>query len=237
MHPPFLESFMWISTIGRQPSGHIDLRGETMCSPLFFPQGTSRAHFLNQVYCIESNRFKRRHQRSISFSIFQYVLLPAKLSLRFCNTCAHTTGKRCGCLLTGGEPPVGQTFHRPTTPHRALHCVKNRDAFCCSPGILTASVDGSCVAEIRDLPYVSTGRHKHQFWILNACVWTGTMATCGQRCVCDRSSSGCVRVFLRVPIGPLPCRNSHASASLQRCFGGRISSDQQRHCCVQQHNQ
>jgi hypothetical protein len=153
MHPPFLEPFMRISTIGRQLSGHMHLRGETMCSPLFFPQGTLRAHFLNQVYCIESNRFKRRHQRSISVSIFQYVplpaklsrcppsflaarqafSLPAKLSLRLRNTCAHTTGKRCGCLLTGGEPPVGQTFHRPATPHRALHRVTNRDEFCCSP--------------------------------------------------------------------------------------------------------
>ena len=133
MHPPCLEPFMRISTIGRQQSGHIDLRGETMCSPLFSPQGTLRAHFLNQVYCIESNRFKRRHQRSISVSIFQYVPLPAKLSLRLRNTCAHATGKRCGCLLTGGEPPVGQTFHRPATPHPALHRVTNRDEFCCSP--------------------------------------------------------------------------------------------------------
>ena len=63
----------------------------------------------------------------------QAFSLSAKLSLRFCNTCAHTTGKRCGCLLTGGEPPVGQTFHRPATPHPALHRVTNRDEFCCSP--------------------------------------------------------------------------------------------------------
>ena len=140
MHPPFLESFMRISTIGRQQSGHMHLRGETMCSPLFFPPGDftrafSQSGLLHRIKSFQTatSAIHLRLHISVRAAARQAFSLPAKLSLRFCNTCAHTTGKRCGCLLTGGEPPVGQTFHRPATPHPALHRVTNRDEFCCSP--------------------------------------------------------------------------------------------------------
>ena len=121
MHPHFLESFMRISTIGRQQSGHMHLRGETMCSSQFFPQGTLRAHFLNQVHCIESNRFQRRHQRSIPLSIFQYV--PINLALRFRNTSRACTGQEVRVVID--RRGTAGRLHFPLSGDSATsaHCV------------------------------------------------------------------------------------------------------------------
>lgn len=96
MHPPFSDSFTSTSTIGRRQRGLTDPRGDITCHPQFFQDGLP-AHFLNQVHCIESNRFQRRHQRSLSLSIFQYV--PVNLALRFHNTSRACTGQEVRVVI------------------------------------------------------------------------------------------------------------------------------------------
>jgi hypothetical protein len=88
--------------------------------PQVFQDGL-RAHFLNQVHCIESNRFQRRHQRSLSLSIFQYV--PVNLALRFRNTSRACTGQEVRVVVDRRGTAGRFTFPLSCDSTTSAHCV------------------------------------------------------------------------------------------------------------------